>query len=254
MMVRLRRRATVDQDAMRRGGHRLATLLHALAADVRPGMTTAALDRRARSLLAEHSDTPAFLGYRGYPAVLCTSRNAEVVHGIPRDDTVIRSGDILSLDFGIITDGWYSDMAVTIPVGAVSSADQALIDATRDALAAAIRIVRPGVHIGDIGATVQALVEGRGFGVVRDLVGHGIGRELHEDPQIPNVGVAGQGSVLRAGMAIAIEPMVTAGGYAVRFLDDGWTVVTTDGSRAAHFEHTVLVTRDGGEILTSEAP
>lgn len=253
MMVRLRR-AAVDQDAMRRGGHRLAILLNRLAASVRPGMTTADLDARTRELLKEHGDTPAFLGYRGYPAVLCTSRNAEVVHGIPRDDVIVQTGDILSLDFGIVTDGWYSDMAVTIPVGAVSPADQKLIDAARDALAEAIGIVRPGIHIGDIGATVQALVESRGFGVVRDLVGHGIGRDLHEEPQVPNVGIAGQGPVLREGMAIAIEPMVTAGGYGVRFLDDGWTVVTADGSRAAHFEHTVLVTRDGGEILTSVAP
>jgi methionyl aminopeptidase len=215
-----------------------------------PGVTTAELDalaaERARALGAE----PAFLGYHGYPASLCVSVNDEVVHGIPSRRRALREGDVVGLDFGAVKDGFYGDAARTVAVGRIAPEAARLLDAARDGLAAAIAAARPGNRVGDIGAAVQELVEGRGYSVVRDFVGHGIGRHLHEQPQVPNYGRRGTGEVLRPGMVLAIEPMVNAGAPDVEVLDDGWTAVTADGSLSAHFEHTVAVTENGPEILT----
>jgi methionyl aminopeptidase len=217
---------------------------------VAPGVTTAELDGLARERARAAGAVPAFLGYHGFPAALCISVNDEVVHGIPSEQRVLREGDVVGLDFGVVLDGWYGDSARTVPVGRVSPEAARLLEVTEGALAHAIEAARPGGRLGDLGAAVQAFVEPRGFSVVRDFVGHGIGRQLHEPPAIPNVGTAGSGPVLRAGMVLAIEPMVNAGGHEVATLDDGWTAVTHDGSLSAHFEHTIAVTEEGPEILT----
>lgn len=237
---------------MRDAGRVVRAVLNELAAAAVPGVTTLELDRlaeaRARALGAE----PAFLGYHGYPASVCISLNDEVVHGIPSAARVLREGDIVGLDFGVVLDGWYGDSAITVPVGRVSDAAGRLLDVTAAALAAAVAAARPDRRVGDIGAAVQAWVEPRGYSVVRDFVGHGIGRRLHEAPQIPNFGSAGTGARLRPGMVLALEPMVNAGRFEVETLDDGWTAVTQDGSLSAHFEHTVAITENGPEILTLE--
>jgi len=231
----------------------VCAVLDELVHTVAPGVTTAELDRLARVRTRERGAAPAFLGYHGFPAALCVSVNDEVVHGIPSDDRVLREGDVVGLDFGVVLDGWYGDSARTVPVGRVSPGAARLLEVTEGALAGAIAAARPGARLGDLGAAVQAFAEPRGFSVVRDFVGHGIGRRLHEPPQIPNVGTAGTGPVLRAGMVLALEPMVNAGGYAVATLDDGWTAVTEDGSLSAHFEHTVAITEAGPEVLTAPA-
>lgn len=194
--------------------------------------------------------SPAFLGYRGFPAVLCASVNAHVVHGIPSDSARLQNGDILGLDIGIVHHRLYTDMAVTVPVGTVSTEAARLVQVTRTALDRAIRYIRPGRTTGDLGAEIQSYVEGEGLSIVRDLVGHGVGGSVHEDPMIPNFGVRGQGPTLKEGMVIAVEPMVTAGGRHVRTEKDGWTVTTLDGSLAAHFEHTLILTKDGVEVIT----
>ncbi len=228
-------------------------VLEELARAAQPGVTTAELDRIASARTRARGAAPAFLGYHGYPASLCVSVNDEVVHGIPSPRRVLAAGDIVGLDFGVVLDGFYGDAARTVSVGAPSLAVARLLDATRDALSAAIAAARPGNRVGDVGAAVQALVESRGLSVVRDFVGHGIGRRLHEPPQIPNFGRRSTGEPLRPGMVLALEPMVNAGGAAVEILDDGWTAVTADGSLSAHFEHTVAVTENGPEILTLPA-
>jgi methionyl aminopeptidase len=215
-----------------------------------PGVTTAELDRLARTRARERGAEPAFLGYHGYPASLCASVNDEVVHGIPSEGRVLRDGDVVGLDFGVVLGGWYGDSARTVPVGRVSAEAARLLEATREALERAVAAAVPGGRLGDLGAAVQAHVEPRGYSVVREFVGHGIGRRMHEPPQIPNFGVHGTGPALRPGMILAIEPMVNAGGSEVEVLEDGWTAVTADGSLSAHFEHTVAVTEDGPEILT----
>jgi methionyl aminopeptidase len=225
-------------------------ILRELAAAAVPGTTTAELDRLAQARTRAHGAEPAFLGYHGYPAAVCVSLNDEVVHGIPSPDRVLRDGDIVGLDFGVVLKGWYGDSAVTVPVGRASAPALALLDVTAGALSAAVAAARPDARVGDLGAAVQAHVEPRGFAVVRDFVGHGIGRRLHEPPQVPNFGVPGSGPRLRPGMVLALEPMVNAGGFQVETLEDGWTAVTQDGSLSAHFEHTVAVTEDGPEILT----
>lgn len=225
-------------------------VLEELARAAVAGATTFDLDRIALERTRARGAAPAFLGYHGYPAALCISVNDEVVHGIPSPRRVLREGDIVGLDFGVVKDGFYGDAARTVAVGAVPEAAARLVEVTRDALAAGIAAARSGNRVGDIGAAVQALVEERGFSVVRDFVGHGIGRRLHEPPQIPNFGRPGTGETLRPGMVLAIEPMVNAGGPEVEVLDDGWTAVTGDGSLSAHFEHTVAVTENGPEILT----
>src|SRR5574342_60032 len=225
-------------------------VLEELARAVAPGVTTAELDRLAEARTRERGAVPAFKGYHGYPASLCISVNDEVVHGIPSPDRVLRAGDIVGLDFGVVLRGFYGDAARSVPVGAVSPAARRLLSTTREALDRAIAAATPGARLGDVGAVVQGLVESRGYSVVREFVGHGIGRRLHEPPQVPNFGVAGTGVRLRPGMVLALEPMVNAGGPEVVTLEDGWTAVTADGSLSAHFEHTVAVTEDGPEILS----
>jgi methionyl aminopeptidase len=214
-----------------------------------PGVTTAELDRlaleRTRALGAE----PAFLGYHGYPASLCISVNDEVVHGIPSPSRRLAAGDVVGLDFGAILDGWYGDAARTVAVGRISAAAERLLEVGREALRRAVAAACPGATTGDIGATVQRYVEGQGFSVVKDFVGHGIGRRLHEPPHVPNYGEPGQGERLRPGTVLALEPMVNAGGDEVEQLDDGWTAVTADGSLSSHFEHTVAVTEKGPVVL-----
>jgi methionyl aminopeptidase len=192
----------------------------------------------------------AFKGYHGFPCVLCTSVNSEVVHGIPSPKRVLKEGDIVSVDFGVVVDGYYGDAAITVPVGKIDEKAERLLKTTEASLQAGIAAVKPGATLGDVGAAVQGVVEGGGFSVVRDFVGHGIGSQMHEDPQVPNFGQAGRGMKLKQGMVLAIEPMVNAGGPDVRVLDDGWTAVAKDGSMSAHFEHTVAVTASGAQILT----
>jgi methionyl aminopeptidase len=228
-------------------------VLQEVIAAVAPGITTLEIDRIAARATAARGAQPAFLGYHGYPAVICISVNDEVVHGIPSARRALRDGDVVGLDFGVVLDGFFGDAARTVAVGAPSAQAARLMAAARDGLAAGIAAARPGGRVGDIGAAVQALVEGRGFSVVREFVGHGIGRRLHEPPHVPNFGRAGTGEVLRPGMVLAIEPMVNAGAPEVEVLDDGWTAVTADGSLSAHFEHTVAVTEKGPEILTLPA-
>ncbi len=215
-----------------------------------PGVATAEIDRLAGSRTAERGARPAFKGYHGYPACICISVNEEVVHGIPSPKRVLREGDIVGLDFGVVYKGYYGDSAYSVPVGQVSDAAMRLLETTRLGLERAISAAVPSNRLGDIGAAVQTFVEGRGYSVVRDFVGHGIGKRLHEAPQVPNFGLAGTGVRLRPGMVLALEPMVNAGGPDVRTLDDGWTAVTADGSLSAHFEHTIAVTEDGPRILS----
>jgi methionyl aminopeptidase len=239
-----------EVEKMRRAGGIVREVLHAVRAMVKPGATTLDLENVAARLIEDAGAKPAFKGYHGFPCVLCTSLNDQVVHGIPSEKTVLREGDILSVDCGAVIDGYYGDSAITIPVGKVAAGTQRLLDITQGSLNRAIETVRPGATLGDVGAAVQEMVEAEGFSVVKEFVGHGIGTHMHEDPQIPNFGQRGRGVRLREGMVLAIEPMVNAGGDAVRVLKDGWTAVTEDGSLSAHFEHTVAVTKDGAAILT----
>jgi methionyl aminopeptidase len=225
-------------------------ILRELAAAAVPGTSTAELDRLAEARTRDRGAEPAFLGYHGYPASVCISVNDEVVHGIPSPRRVLREGDLVGLDFGVVLGGYYGDSAITVPVGRISDAARRLLGVTEGALSAAVAAARVDARVGDIGAAVQAHVEAQGFSVVRDFVGHGIGRRLHEPPQVPNYGSPGTGPRLRPGMVLALEPMVNAGRFEVETLDDGWTAVTKDGSLSAHFEHTVAVTDDGPEILT----
>jgi methionyl aminopeptidase len=225
-------------------------ILRELAAAALPGTSTAELDRLAETRTRDRGAEPAFLGYHGYPASVCISVNDEVVHGIPSPRRVLREGDLVGLDFGVVLGGYYGDSAITVPVGRISDAARRLLEVTEGALAAAVAAARADARVGDIGAAVQAHVEAHGFSVVRDFVGHGIGRRLHEPPQVPNYGSQGTGPRLRPGMVLALEPMVNAGRFEVETLEDGWTAVTKDGSLSAHFEHTVAVTENGPEILT----
>jgi methionyl aminopeptidase len=238
-----------DIEKMRRSNRVVAEILQEVKAAVKPGVKTRALDELAEALLKKHRARSAFKGYNGYPAVLCTSVNEEVVHGIP-SDRVLREGDILSLDFGAVCDEYYGDAAITVPVGAVSEEAQRLLRVTEESLYKAIEQARPGKHMGDISAAVQRHVESQGFSAVRDFVGHGIGKFMHERPQVPNFGIPGRGVRLKAGMTLAIEPMINAGGYEVVVLGDGWTAVTRDRCLSAHFEHSVAVTENGPLILS----
>ena len=225
-------------------------LLGEIREQVHPGVTTLDLEKFVVKRLKELGARPAFKGYRGYPCCLCASINDEVIHGIPSDRRKLKEGDILSLDMGVMLDGYVGDSALTVPVGAIDESAQRLLNVTEDALELAIDKVRLGNRLGDISASVQEYAEKNGFSVVREFVGHGIGKALHEEPQIPNFGQAGHGPLLKEGMVFAIEPMVNAGGAAVRVLDDNWTAVTVDGGLSAHFEHMVAVTRNGPDILT----
>ena len=235
---------------MREAGRATAETLVVLAQAAQPGVSTGELDRIAAGELKKRKAKPAFLGYRGFPGVLCVSINSEVVHGIPDLKRKLAEGDIVSLDFGAVVRGYFGDAAITVGVGRVSEKAQTLMRVTREALEKGIDTVAAGSRIGDIGAAVQKHAEAGGYSVVRTFVGHGIGRNLHEDPAVPNFGRAGTGLRLQAGMVIAIEPMVNLGGPEVRVLEDGWTAVTEDGEWSAHFEHTVAVTPDGHEVLT----
>jgi methionyl aminopeptidase len=236
---------------MRRGGHILADVVDRLRDTVKAGMSTLEIDEDVESFITAHGAKPAFKGYRGFPATVCISINEEVVHGIPSAHRRIKEGDIVGLDLGCIVDGYYADCAFTLAIGDVPPKVQQLLDATRESLDQAIQECRPGRRLSDVSHAVQAHVERRGFAVVRAFVGHGIGRALHEDPQVPNFGDPGRGPQLRPGMVLAIEPMVTMGSWEVKVLDDGWTAVTRDGSLAAHFEHTIAVTDSEPEVLTS---
>lgn len=235
---------------LEKSGAILAKALRITASAVRQGISTQELDDIARKEIERQGGVPAFLGYHDFPATLCTSRNHTVVHGIPRDDELLQDGDIIGLDLGVNYGGAFTDMAVTVPVGTISTAAQKLITVTRASLTAGLATVHAGARIGDIGAAVQAVAEAEHFGVVRDFVGHGVGAAVHEEPQIPNFGTKGTGLVLPLGSIIAIEPMITMGGSAVTVQDDGWAVTTNDGQPSAHFEVTIRVTEKGFSYIT----
>ncbi len=236
-------------DKMRASNQIVAEILCILKEKVKPGVTTAELDRLSEELASKKGARPAFKGFKGYPFSLCISVNSEVVHGMPSKRILI-DGDIVSLDYGVYYKGYYGDAAVTVPVGPVSEEAKRLILTTEQGLYQGIEKVRAGNRLGDISSAIQDFVENAGFSVVRDFVGHGIGKNLHEEPQIPNFGTKGRGMELRPGMVLAIEPMVNEGTFKVRVLDNGWTVVTQDGKLSAHFEHSVAVTRNGPDILS----
>jgi methionyl aminopeptidase len=242
-----------DLEVMRRAGGIAAAALQAVVDAVRPGITTRELDRIAEDQIRRRGAEPSFLGYRGFPASICTSVDDEVVHGIPGRRR-LQAGQIISLDVGAVVDGFHGDLAATVPVGKVSEDVARLLRVTAEALEVGIRAARPGAHLGDVGAAIQRFVEEHGFSVVREFAGHGIGRHLHEEPQIPNFGRAGNGVILRPGMTLAIEPMVNMGGSEVTMDPDGWTVRTRDHKPSAHFEHTVAVGEDGPIVLTSTVP
>ncbi|ACZ19394.1 methionine aminopeptidase, type I [Thermanaerovibrio acidaminovorans DSM 6589] len=245
-----------DLAHMRRAGVLVADVLRYLRGLIKPGVDTLSLDRFAEDLIVRGGGRPAFKGYkvpgirRPFPGTICASINEEVVHGIPSADRILREGDILSVDVGVSVDGWYADAACTYPVGEISDLRRRLLEVTLGGLKAAMGVLREGATVGDVGSAVERVVKGAQMGLVRDYAGHGIGRRLHEAPQIPNYGRPGSGITLKSRMTICVEPMVMTGGEAVRSCDDGWTVVTADGSDAAHFEHTLLVTPDGCEVLT----
>jgi methionyl aminopeptidase len=243
-------KSSAEIEKMHRAGLIVWGALEGMRAIVRPGISTKELDEFAEAYTAEHRARPAFKGYRGYPGSVCTSINQEVVHGIPSPSRRLREGDILSMDFGVELDGYFADAALTVPVGRIAREREKLLSVTRESLERGIEKVRSGNRLGDVAAAVQGWVERNGFSVVREFVGHGSGTKMHEEPQIPNYGTAGQGARLQEGMVLAIEPMVNAGGPNVRVLEDDWTAVTEDGSDSAHFEHTVAVTSNGPWILT----
>jgi methionyl aminopeptidase len=247
-----------DLDRMRRAGRIVAGTIDRVLEAVRPKVSTAELDAVAEAYIREQGATPSFKGYGGngarapFPASICTSINDEIVHGIPSNERTVAEGDLLKLDFGAIWEGFHGDSAMTVIVGDPPTAEaDKLVRVTEEALEAGIEQIRPGGRLSDIGAAVEQVASGAGFEVVREYVGHGIGRSLHEDPQIPNYGRPGRGPVLKPGLVVAVEPMVNVGGWETRVLADGWTVVTEDGSLSAHFEHTIAVTQDGHEVLTA---
>jgi methionyl aminopeptidase len=248
MSIRLKSHTEIAK--LREANLIVADVLDLLEDAAKPGMTTWELNELAAQRLRQLKAEPAFLGYHGYPAVLCTSVNEVVVHGIPRKDVVLKDGDLLSIDFGAFKDGWCGDSARTVPMGKVSDEAAALMKATEESLDLAIAQCVPGNRLGDIGWAVQSHVEPRGYSVVRQFVGHGIGRAMHEEPHVPNYGESGKGRRLSAGLVVAIEPMVNAGTPEVVIKDDGWTAVTKDGSLSAHFEHSVAITEDGPFVLS----
>jgi methionyl aminopeptidase len=253
--VRIQIKSADEIRLMREAGLVAAEILDQVCAAAKPGVSTWELDRIARAGIDRHKVTSAFLGYGGYdvppyPAVLCTSRNHVIVHGIPRKDDVIEDGDIIGIDFGIFKHGFCADTARTVMVGNVSPENRRLVETTEGALEAAIALCRVGSRLGDLGSTVENYAKSRGYSVVRQFVGHGTGRQMHEDPQVPNFGVAGRGNRLKQGLVIAVEPMVNAGSLEVEVLADKWTAVTKDRSMSAHFEHTIAVTEEGPWVLT----
>lgn len=237
-------------EAMRRSCVVVAEVLQVIKENIRPGSSTMDLEHIAEEETKKRKARPAFKGYMGYPYCLCASINSEVVHGMPSPKKVLREGDIISIDFGALLDGFYGDAAMTLPVGAVSDEAARLMEVTAASLEEAIKAAKEGGHLTDISHAVQSYVEKRGLSVVREFVGHGIGRNLHEAPQVPNFGLPGRGIKLKAGMVLAIEPMINIGGSAVKVLEDGWTAVTVDGSLSAHFEHTVAITHSGPYVLS----
>jgi len=248
MSIRLKSAAEIAK--LREANLVVADVLDLLEGSAKPGMTTWELNEIAATRLRQLKAESAFLGYHGYPAVLCTSVNEVVVHGIPRKDVVLKDGDLLSIDFGAFKDGWCGDSARTLPMGTVSKEALALMAATRESLELAIEKCVPGNRLGDIGWAVQSHVEPKGYSVVRQFVGHGIGRAMHEEPHVPNYGEAGKGKRLSTGLVVAIEPMVNAGTQDVVIKEDGWTAVTRDGSLSAHFEHSVAITDNGPIVLS----
>jgi methionyl aminopeptidase len=236
-------------EIMRKAGKLVAQTLQMLSEEIRPGITTGELDRMAEEFILSHDARPGFKGYRGYPATACISIDDEVVHGIPGKRQLVE-GQIVSIDIGTIVDHFYGDSAATFPVGEISDQKRKLLEVTKRSLEAGIAKVKAGIKLGLVSNTIQNVVEEEGFSVVREMVGHGVGKDLHEDPQVPHFGPADAGPTLTAGMVIAIEPMVNAGGYKVNQKADGWTIVTADGSDSAHFEHTIAVREDGADILT----
>ena len=243
-------RSPLEIEKMRRGGLLLWELLNDLRAMAAPGISTFDLERAAAEWMSRRGTEPAFKGLYNYPCVLCTSVNNEIVHGIPSPRKILKEGDILKIDVGLKTDGYYSDSALTVPVGRISPELEKLVRITEESLYAAIDCVRLGAHLGDVCAAVETYVKPHGYSVVRDFVGHGIGSKLHEDPKVPNYGTPGRGPKLKEGMVLAIEPMVNTGTYKTRILQDKWTAVTEDGGYSAHFEHCVVVTKNGPFILT----
>jgi methionyl aminopeptidase len=243
-------KSSSDIEKMRRSGRIVRQVLEDVARIVKPGVNTMDLERQAERSIREAGAKAAFKGYYDYPCCLCTSVNHEIVHGIPSEKRVLRAGDIVSIDCGVVLDGYYGDAAITVPVGEAPPELAKLLQVTRESLERAIQAARVGNTLGDVGATVQEHVEQNGFSVVREFVGHGIGTRLHEDPQVPNFGTRGQGARLREGMVLAIEPMVNVGKPGARVLEDRWTAVTEDGSYSAHFEHCVAITANGPVVLT----
>ena len=243
------KKTPAEIDAMAAAGDILVRCMSLLAGKVRPGVTTADLDAAAEKFIRSQGATPAFKGYRGFPGSICASPNQMVVHGIP-GKFKLKKGDILSVDIGVVKDGWVADAARTFPVGEISPVAERLLTVTEESLFRAVEQCRPGNRLGDVSHAVQAHVEANGFSIVRSLVGHGIGRNMHEEPQIPNYGPPGRGIVLEEGMVLAVEPMVTAGRHMVRMGDDGWAIYSQDGSLAAHFEFTVAITAEGPRVLT----
>ena len=250
MSERITIKSQREIELMRAAGAVVRDTLLLLEKSAAIGMTTEELNKIAEDFIRSQGAIPSFLNYEGYPKSICTSVNEQVVHGIPDESTVLREGQIISIDSGLILDGWQSDSAFTVGVGTVSPEAQRLIDVTEQSFFAALQVAREGYRVSDIGHAVQQYVEERGFSAVRDLCGHGIGREMHEDPSVPNFGAPGHGVRLRRGMTICIEPMITAGSYNVKTLRDGWTVVTTDGSLCSHYEHTILITDGEPELLS----
>ena len=249
-MIQLKSNREIE--LMAQGGKILAATVEHLRGAVRAGISTGDLDQIAENFIRSHEGaTPAFKGLYGFPGSICTSINSEVVHGIPSRKRVLKDGDVVSIDVGVGFKGYFTDSAVTVPVGEIDAETQRLLAVTQDALAAGIAAAKPGNHVGDIGAAVQGVVERAKFSIVRDLVGHGIGTDFHEDPQVPNYGKPKHREKLVPGLTIAIEPMVNAGGPATKTLSDKWTIVTIDGSRSAHFEHTVAITESGPRVLTA---
>lgn len=243
------RKTPAQVDQMAAAGDILVRTMNVLKSKARPGITTLELDQAAEKFIRSQGGAPSFKGYRGFPGSICASPNSMVVHGIP-DGYECRRGDILSIDIGVTYEGWVADAAVTVPIGPISSEAKNLLEVTRNSLFDGVQQMVPGNHLGDVSNAIQRSVESNGLSVIRTLVGHGIGREMHEDPQVPNFGEAGRGPELEEGTVLAIEPMVNAGGPLVRMGDDGWSVFSEDGSLAAHFEFTVAVTPDGPRILT----
>ena len=247
-MITYKTQAEIEK--MRRAGQVLFAAMKAVKSAIRPGVTTAELDRVAESVIRSHGAIPSEKGYEGFPGSICASPDDMVVHGIPSESVVLREGQIISIDCTVLLDGYQADMARTFPVGEISPEAQALIDAAKESFGKGLAFARKGYRIGDISHAIQTSVEGHGYGVVRSLCGHGIGKEMHEDPEVPNFGTAGHGPRLVAGMVIAIEPMVNEGTHVVKEQPDGWTIKTADGKLSAHFEHTIAITPKGPVILT----